>query len=121
MAEKIVITGASGGIGSVTARLLAGPETYLILHTTQITESLEQLAAELSAQGACVALCPADFRREEEVERFWQELLPIFPDIPFTGLVNTAGLDLMTSEVKALSFSQRLANLIAVDVTAAVL
>ncbi len=121
MVKKIIITGASGGIGSATARLLAEPETYLILHATRITESLECLADELRTYGAFVALCCADFRREAEVVRFWKDLLPIFSDIPFTGLVNTAGFDLMTSEAKLLSFSQRLEQILAVDVRAAVL
>ena len=45
--ERILVTGASGGIGSATARLLAGEGARVILHYHQGREAAEALAAEL--------------------------------------------------------------------------
>lgn len=50
----IVITGAGSGIGAAIARLLAGPQARLVLHTGRNAAALDAVAAEARAQGAHV-------------------------------------------------------------------
>ncbi|MDD8025740.1 MAG: SDR family NAD(P)-dependent oxidoreductase [Acidobacteriota bacterium] len=57
----VIITGAAGGIGSATARLLAGEGAVLVL-TDIKKEGLEALAAELAGTGAKVLTHVHDVR-----------------------------------------------------------
>lgn len=59
--KVVVITGAAGGIGSATARLLAGQGAVLML-TDIKKDALEALAAELAAAGAQASVHVHDVR-----------------------------------------------------------
>ena len=63
----MLVTGASGGIGSACARAFAGEGTRVLLHFHRGRERAEALAAELG--GAPIA--QADLTLEEDVERLF--------------------------------------------------
>lgn len=86
MAKKILITGASSGIGEQTARYLSeqGYETILVARNK---EKLEQMAKELPS---CAYIFPTDLSELEKIENiflFCQE-----QGIVLDGLVHCAGL-----------------------------
>jgi 3-oxoacyl-[acyl-carrier protein] reductase len=117
--KTAVITGASGGIGRATARLLAGTGVDLILHGHANRSSLESLVAELKSQHPEVntTVVYADLSQEMEQEQFIQAVSSICPSPDI--LVLAAGCDLMNPAIKYLLFDERLARLWQVDVVSA--
>ncbi len=85
--QRILVTGASGGIGSATARLLAGEGARVILHYHQGREAAEALAAELGPGHPPLG---ADLRREDEAEALFEAALEAFGHLD--GLVVNAGI-----------------------------
>jgi 3-oxoacyl-[acyl-carrier protein] reductase len=70
-ATRIVITGASGGIGAAVARALATPDSRLILHYHMREEAARNLAEELSRRdGVDAHPLKADFSDLSAVDRF---------------------------------------------------
>ncbi len=67
--KRVLVTGASGGIGSACARELAAEGCRLVLHYHRGRERAEALSAELG--GAPIAR--ADLRREEEVDELFRQ------------------------------------------------
>ena len=83
--KRILITGATSGIGRATALKLAAKGTQIII-TGRRQERLEAIAKEIEALGAeCVTLC-FDVRSEEECKKYLEPLGRV--DV----LVNNAGL-----------------------------
>ena len=70
--KVVVVTGGSRGIGEMIARgfVAAGARVYI---SSRSVEACETLAAELSADGTCVAL-PADLSDPAEVRRLAAEV-----------------------------------------------
>lgn len=66
--QTIVITGASSGIGLVTARLAAQRGARLVL-AARNTEAIEQLAREIRAQGGQAEAVTTDVGRPEDIRR----------------------------------------------------
>ena len=120
MQKTALITGASGGIGRATVRLLAGSGTDLILHGHANRAALESLVAELKSHypATNITTVYADLSQESERERFIDDVSSIgyAPDI----LVPAAGCDLMSNAMKQLPFDERFAKLWQVDVVSAV-
>src|SRR5918911_4160921 len=67
MAEVVVITGASSGIGRATVRRFAGPDTKLAL-VARNREALEAAAREVREAGGEALVLPADVADPEAVE-----------------------------------------------------
>jgi 3-oxoacyl-[acyl-carrier protein] reductase len=88
MAKKIIITGASTGIGAETSRMLA-PGNEIIIHYYSSKGPAEAVAADVEKAGGTAHLIQADLSKPDECERFVAECAKIFPVADV--LVNNAG------------------------------
>jgi 3-oxoacyl-[acyl-carrier protein] reductase len=88
MAKIIVITGASTGIGSETARLLAEGNNIFI-HYNASREAAEQTAAEVQDRGGTARLVQADLSTEAGCDALYSEVSVMTNRIDV--LVNNAG------------------------------
>jgi 3-oxoacyl-[acyl-carrier protein] reductase len=87
--KQILITGASGGIGTAIARELASPRCSLFLHYHKNVEDVKQLAIDCQGKGANVELLHADLSRHDGDE---QLLKNIPSDCTFQTIVHNAGV-----------------------------
>jgi short-subunit dehydrogenase len=87
--QVVVITGASSGIGHVTARLAAERGAKLVL-AARSEEPLGALADELRSRGSEVVYVVADVANEEEVDGIAQAAIAQFGRID--AWVNNAGV-----------------------------
>jgi NADP-dependent 3-hydroxy acid dehydrogenase YdfG len=83
--KRILVTGATSGIGRATALRLAEPNTEIII-TGRRKERLEALKAEVEAKGAKCVVLNFDVRSEAECIEHFKPLGRV--DI----LINNAGL-----------------------------
>ncbi len=92
--QVIVLTGASSGIGLVTARLAARRGARLVL-AARNADALEELAQEIRRQGGQAIAMPTDVSREEDVARLAAAALAEFGT--FDTWVNNAGVSIFGS------------------------
>lgn len=83
----VLVTGASGGIGLATARLLAEQDARLVLHYHTQRTPLDQLQREVRVP---TLAAQADLRDEKQVERLFTEALHAFPRLD--AVVVNAGI-----------------------------
>jgi 3-oxoacyl-[acyl-carrier protein] reductase len=88
MARMIVITGASTGIGSETARLLAEGNNIFI-HYNASREAAEQTAAEVQERGGTAHLVQADLFSEAGCDALYSEVSVMTNRVDV--LINNAG------------------------------
>ncbi len=70
--KVVIITGASAGIGQMTARRLAGAGAKVVL-VARSTDKLTALATELSRQGYDAWPITADMRNQEAVSQMIEQ------------------------------------------------
>ena len=92
--KKIVVTGASSGIGKEVARRLgeAGGEVILVSRTR---EKLEELAGEIDELGGKGHVHPADLSDMDDIERVAKEILDEHGGVDI--LINNAGRSIRRS------------------------
>jgi short-subunit dehydrogenase len=86
---RVLITGASSGIGAALARALAGARARLVL-AARVPEPLEALGRELRSTGAQVVTVPADVTVAADRKRLIEEAVTAFGGVDV--LVNNAGI-----------------------------
>lgn len=89
--QTIVITGASSGIGLVTARMAAKAGAQVVL-AARNEEALQQLAEEIRGQGGHALPVRADVGVEADVRRVAEAAVAEFGG--FDTWVNNAGLSI---------------------------
>jgi len=87
--KVVAITGASSGIGEVTARHLAKLGAKVMLGARR-TDRLESLAKEITDAGGTAAYRAVDVVKRDEVEAFVQETVKEFGRVDV--ILNNAGL-----------------------------
>ena len=86
-----VVTGAAGDIGRAIALLLArSGAAVAVTDTHQNTESLSQLASEMSGSGSRVLASAADITKRTEIDQLLGDVLNEFGSVDI--LVNVAGV-----------------------------
>ena len=90
MNKTVLITGASGGIGSACARLFSAAGYNTALHCFHNRAAAESLAKELNAAGGSAACFCADLCSEEQTELLLENAAAALGDIG--TLVNNAGV-----------------------------
>ncbi len=116
--RRAVVTGSSSGIGRAIASALAARGADLVIHARQSRERAEQVAAQARSHGVRGEVLLADLRDPSACARLvadaWDRLSGV--DI----WVNNAGADTLTGAGARRSFEEKLAELVAVDVTATI-
>ena len=89
--QVIVITGASSGIGLVTARMAARQGAKLVL-AARNEDALRQLVEEIRSKGTQAIYVVADVGQEEDVNRIAEAAIAEFRG--FDTWVNNAGVSI---------------------------
>lgn len=89
--QVMVLTGASSGIGLVTARMAAQRGARLVL-AARSEEELKRLAGEIETHGGEAIAVPADVSKQEDVERIASTAIERFGG--FDTWVNDAGISI---------------------------
>lgn len=87
--KVVIITGASSGIGEITARHLAAAGARVVLGARRV-DRLEAIAAEIAETGGQVTWYETDVRVQDDLEGLVDEALDAFGRVDV--LVNNAGL-----------------------------
>ena len=87
MVKRVVVTGASSGIGAATARLFA-QHGWEVVGVARRADRLAELAEANAGQGGGIRTITADLTQQADVDRVRDELAALGP---LHGLVNNAG------------------------------
>ena len=92
-ARRVLVTGATSGIGLAAARRLAPTAERLVLHGPEPAEEVAPLLDDIAARvgpGGSVAYLPADYGRLADVARFAEEVMTAAA--PLDLVVNNAAI-----------------------------
>ncbi len=116
--QRAVVTGASSGIGRAIALELARAGADLVVHARSSQTAAEEVARDVREMGRECQVLLANLGDEEERGRFAHESWQTLGGCEIW--VNNAGVDLLTGAAAKLDYLEKLARLLAVDVTATV-
>lgn len=91
----VVVTGASGGIGSATVRTLLRDGHHIIAHYGRNSAPVLGLMEDAARAGARSWSISADLASPDALERFVEDVDQVLsenPDLPLRGLVNNAAV-----------------------------
>lgn len=114
-----VVTGSSSGIGRAIALDLALGGASVVVHGNRSVQAAEETATMVRAHSVSGWTINADFRDADARNRFVDDCWKTGGDIDIW--INNAGADLLTGAEAGWSFERKLAELLAVDVTATML
>ena len=98
---KILISGASTGIGAATARLL-GPSNTVYIHYNKSRIQAEQLAVDIEIDGGEAELLQADLSNEEGCLKLFETLSELTDSLDI--LINNAGSLIQRQSAEDLSW-----------------
>jgi NAD(P)-dependent dehydrogenase (short-subunit alcohol dehydrogenase family) len=104
MSTRLLITGASSGIGRAAALLAAARGYHVAVHYHQQQAQAEQVVAQIRTAGGQAVPLQADLTRERDIERLYQEV-----DQTLGGLdavINSAGISLRRAPARELDGSE---------------
>ena len=114
--KRILITGSSSGIGRAIAVECANAGADIVVTYRVSQQSAEQVAEEIRDTGTAVQVMQLDVA--ERASR--DTLLAACSDGKIDAIVNNAGADLLTGDLREADFSRKLQTLLSVDVTGTV-
>ncbi|MDO4583104.1 MAG: SDR family oxidoreductase [Planctomycetia bacterium] len=117
MPRKVLITGASGGIGLAMAEKFAQNGDSLFLHAFTRTSRLETLREKYPQNAIHLHSCDLSLPREQEK---WLDAAWNWESEGWDVLILCAGVDILTGTMKARTFEEKLEALWKVDVAAGV-
>jgi 2-amino-4-hydroxy-6-hydroxymethyldihydropteridine diphosphokinase len=116
--QRALVTGSTSGIGRAIALELAAAGADVIIHGGRPQSAADEVAEQVRGQGLRSLALQADLRDAEACRQLvhgaWQHWNGL--DI----LVNNAGADTLTGPAAGWPFERKLAELLAVDVTATI-
>lgn len=115
---KAVVTGASSGIGRAIALEFARGGADVLVHARRSQEAAEAVAEAIRGLGRSAQVLLADLGEPDQRDEFARQAAEAFGS--YQIWVNNAGVDLLTGAGAKLSYEEKLAQLLAVDVTASV-
>ena len=116
--QKAVVTGASSGIGRAIALELALGGADVLVHARRSQSAAEEVAQSIRKMGRTSRVLLADLGDLDQLARFTDECERTFGG--YNVWINNAGADLLTGDDSKLDYQEKLARLLAVDVTATV-
>lgn len=119
MADVVVVTGASSGIGKAVALRLARDGFYVVVHAGRNQEAVRQVTQEIKQMGREALPLFCDFSDASRLESFVQACWDWQGDI--SGWFNIAGVDVLTGEASDWSFEKKLDAVLQIDVVASLL
>lgn len=96
--QRVLITGASSGIGAGMAKVLAQQGCRLVLHYCQNKAGIERTLADVRALGAEAEIVWGDFRQLHQVQDVFNQAWSVFEGLD--ALINNAGIVTKTTAIK---------------------
>jgi 2-amino-4-hydroxy-6-hydroxymethyldihydropteridine diphosphokinase len=116
--KRALVTGSTSGIGKAIALEMATAGADVIVHGRRSEEAATKVSREVEQRGCRSHVLMADLRISKHLPQFVADAWSLWQGVDIW--INNAGSDTLTGEAASWSFEQKLADLLAVDLTATV-